>query len=131
MMVDLKPEILLAMRNSAVLSTILGRDKNGRVKVYPETVPEYDKAPITEPYITFFELTNFDDFFTDDQAEGSEIHFQIDIWTKGNTSPLAKEVDRVMKELEFSRTGSGDLYENDTQTYHKALRYKTFRMIEE
>lgn len=121
-MLDLKPEITQALRNNAALVTLLG----GR-KVWPEVSPN----ATAEPYITFFEMPNFDIMFADDKAIASEIHFQIDIWSKGNTGPIAIEVDKTMKALSFKRTGSADLYESDTQTYHKVMIYKTNRMIEE
>ncbi|MBO8164700.1 MAG: DUF3168 domain-containing protein [Brevibacillus sp.] len=121
-MIDLKLEILQALRGNVALVSLLGGPK-----VWPEVAPD-DTA---EPYITFFELTNFDDLYLDDSASASEIHFQIDIWAKGNTSPFAVEVDKTMKSIGFARTSATDLYENDTKTYHKALRYRTNRMIEE
>lgn len=127
MMLDLKPEILQALRNNAALALLLGKDLEGNVKVYPEVSPYAD----AEPYITFFELTNFGSLYTDDEEAASEIHFQIDIWSKGNTGPIAQEVDKSMKDLGFGRTSSADLYEDETKTFHKALRYKTNRFIEE
>lgn len=121
-MIDLKPEIRQALLNNAALISLLAGKK-----VWPQVSPE----DATEPYITFFELTNFGSLYSDDSESVSEIHFQIDIWSKTNTSPIAMEVDRTLKELSFQRTSSADLYEDDTKTYHKALRYKTNRLIEE
>lgn len=126
-MLDLKPEILQALRNNAALALLLGKDIDGNVKIYPEVSPYAD----AEPYITFFELTNFGSLYTDDEEAASEIHFQIDIWSKGNTGPIAQEVNKTMKALDFQRTSAPDLYEPDTKTYHKVIRYKTKRMIEE
>lgn len=120
-MIDLKPEIRQALLNNAALVSLLGGSK-----VWPEVAPD----TVVEPYITFFEITNFDDLYLDDSAATSEIHFQIDIWAKGNTATIAKEVDKTMKSIGFARTSAADLYENDTKTYHKAMRFKTYRMIE-
>lgn len=121
-MIDLKPEILQALRGNAALVSLLGGPK-----VWPEVAPD----AAAEPYITFFEITNFDDLYLDDSAAASEIHFQVDIWSKGNTASITKEVDKTMKSIGFYRTSAADLYESETKTYHKALRYKTYRMIEE
>lgn len=116
-MIDLKPEILQALRGNTALVELLGGPK-----VWPEVAPDSTK----EPYITFFELVNVDDQFADDKAFSSEIHFQIDVWSKGNTSPIAAEVNKTMEALGFYRTGSVDMYEEDTKTFHKALRYKVY-----
>ncbi|MFU1798208.1 tail completion protein gp17 [Paenibacillus azoreducens] len=120
MMIDLKPKITQALRTNAALISLLGKDKDGRVKVYPEVAPD-----ITGPYITFFELTNFDNKYMEDEAVSSEIHFQVDVWTPGNTSPIASAVNQTMEALGFIRSGSVDQYEKETRTYHKVLRYKT------
>lgn len=124
-MIDLKPVILHAMRSDEGIITTVGRDKGGNAKVYPETSPE----AIIEPYITFFELTNFDKNFADNEAKSSEIHFQVDVWSKTNTSPIVLHADRVMKSLGFYRTGAADQYESSTTTYHKVLRYKTTQLL--
>ena len=121
-MIDLKPEILQALRGNIALVELLGGPK-----VWPEVAPESTK----EPYITFFELVNVDDQYADDKAYASEIHYQVDVWSKGNTGPIAIEVNKTMEALGFYRTGAVDLYEDDTKTYHKALRYKINRTIKE
>lgn len=124
-MIDLKPSITKALRGSQTIAKLVGKDSAGLVKVYPETVPVYDKGPVTVPYITFFELTNFEAVHADDAEIESEAHFHIDIWTKGNTGPIAIEVDKVMKELGFRRTSAGDRYDSGTATYRKIMKYKT------
>lgn len=121
-MIDLKPTIQQALRSNAVLDSLLGKDKKGNVKVYPEVAPD-----ITCPYVTFFEIVNFDNNYADNTALSSEIHFQVDVWTQGDTGPIALEVNRTMEELGFTRSGSKDLYEKDTKKYHKILRYKTIK----
>jgi len=122
-MINLKPEVLSALENNQELIGLLGGPR-----IY------YLKAPdaMEFPRITFFEMTNFDDLYADDDALSSEIHFQIDIWSKdGNMTAIAQEVDKTMKQIGFRRTSSIDLYEDDTEVYHKALRYETNRIIEE
>ncbi|MBD7967765.1 tail completion protein gp17 [Paenibacillus gallinarum] len=124
-MIDLKQEILTALRSDPGLASVLGKDTSGKVKVYPETSPE----AVADPYITFFELTNFDKSFADNIALKSEIHFQVDVWSKSNTSPIALHANRVMESLGFYRSGAADQFENATRTYHKVLRYKTTQLL--
>lgn len=118
MLVDLKPTITQALRANPALISLLGKDKNGTVKVYPQVAPD-----VTGPYVTYFEITNFDNRFASDWAISSEIHFQVDIWTTGNTTPIAQAVNDTMESLGFYRRSAQDLYEGDSKTYHKVLRY--------
>ncbi|MCP1124563.1 DUF3168 domain-containing protein [Bacillus sp. 3103sda1] len=83
------------------------------------------------PRLVYTEINNADDEFADNEAISSEVRFQISIFTnESNVSketPIAKEADKVMKELGYSRYSSIDLYEEDDQVFHKAVRYvKTF-----
>lgn len=119
MMIDLKPEIKQALRSNPDLGSRLGKDKDGNVRVYPECSP--DNAL---PYVTFFELVNYDNKYVDNMPISSDIHFQVDIWTNGNTGPIAAAVNTTMESMDFVRSGSIDQFEPDTQTYHKVLRYK-------
>lgn len=114
-MIDLKPAITAALRGNAALVAMLGGQK-----VWPETAPD----GTDEPYITFFEITNFEATHADDEELQSEIHIQVDVWSKGNTGPPAVEVVRAMKSLGFRRTTATDQYEKETKTYHKILRFK-------
>lgn len=124
-MIDLKPVILNALRSDPELALTLGKDTSGKVKVYPETSPE----AVADPYITFFELTNFNKNYADNLALKSEIHFQVDVWSKSNTSPIVLHANRVMESLGFYRSGAADQYEDTTKTYHKVLRYKTTQLL--
>lgn len=118
----MKPTIIAALRNSEALASLIGRDEKGIVKVYPEATP--DEYTVTFPYITYFEITNFEASHADDDELQSEIHFQVDVWSNGNTGSPASEVVQVMKSLGFRRTAAVDQYEKDTKTYHKILRFK-------
>jgi len=119
-MINVKPEVLTALEGNSDLNTLLGGPY-----IYQLKAPEgLDK------YITLFELTNFDSAWADDTALLAEVHLQVDVWVKeASTSAIAAEVDKTMKVLGFKRTGSADLYEEDTKIFHKALRYVTERPI--
>jgi hypothetical protein len=119
MFIDLEPVVISALRNDTELISLLGRDKEGKVKVYPLVAPD-----ISNPKITFFEITNFPNKFAGDKELSSAIHFQIDVWNSGNTSKISMAANRVMESLGFVRSGSNSLYEPDTKIYHKVLRYK-------
>ncbi len=82
-----------------------------------------DKALAAFPRITFFELDNRPDRFADNEESESEITFQIDIWSKGSTTAIHKKVNEIMKSIGFSRYAVADLYEDDTQIFHYAMRF--------
>lgn len=120
-MFNLKSAIVSALLGNAALISLLGKDSIGQTAVYQQVAPE----ALVFPRITFFELSNVDSVYMDDDVFSSEISVQIDIWSKGNTSAIATEVDNTMRSIGWKRFGSQDLYEDDTQIFHKALRYET------
>lgn len=120
-MIDLSPLVLSTLEASAAIVAIVGRDADGNIRIYEHTTPYSEDFP----RITFFEMTNFDSSFADDEDIESRISYQVDIWSKGATATLANEVDLAMKTAGFARTSSIDLYEDDVQVYHKGLRYTT------
>lgn len=119
-MINLKPEVIAALEANTDLIDLLGGYNIFQLKA-PEGL---------DKYITLFELSNFDSAWADGTAYTSEIHLQVDVWVKGaSTSAIAVEVDKTMKTLDFKRTNSTDVYENDTSIFHKAMRYATEREI--
>lgn len=120
-MINLKPAILQALEGNQALVNLLGGPWIWWLK------GEASK----DAYVTFFELTNVDSLYADDEAVASEIHVQVDVWTKDSPTAIAEEVDKTMKALGFRRYSAVDLYEEDTGVYHKALRYRTGKLIEE
>lgn len=119
MFIDLKPQIRQALQSNAALISLLGRDEDGEVKVYPQA-----SAEIKGPHVTFFEITNYNNNFASDRAISSEIHFQMDIWTPYNTGPIAAAVNETMEGLGFHRRSARDMpYDNDAKTYHKVMRF--------
>ncbi|MGG3800461.1 tail completion protein gp17 [Metabacillus fastidiosus] len=114
---DAKSELLAGLRADASLVTLCtGGFHNRKAK----DVNAY-------PRIVYTELNNADDSFVDNQAISSEVRFQISIFTNDATvskeTPIAKEVDKTMKTLGYSRYSSVDLLE-DSQVFHKAMRYQ-------
>lgn len=120
-MITMKSTIRTALTNDAALVKLLGGQR-----VYAVKAPDAN----VYPRITYFEMTNFDRNYADDQAFSSRMVYQVDIWSKGNPDPIALEVDRVMKTIGFARVGGADLYENDVQVYHRALRYGILKEVE-
>lgn len=120
-MITMKSAIRTALINDAALVNLLGGQR-----VYAIKAPNADEYP----RITFFEVTNFDANHADDQVYSSRMVYQVDVWSKINPDPIAKEVDRILKSIGFARTGGADLYEDDVQVFHRALRYGILKEVE-
>lgn len=72
-------------------------------------------------YITFFEVQNLDDDYSDNEAE-TEVHsLQIDLWSKNDVTELKKNIKKTLKSV-FNDVTYQDLYESDTKTFHVAFR---------
>lgn len=112
---DVKSGIYSLLTSGSALVTLLGGPR-----VYQLAAPKADEFP----RITFFELDNVDSEWADDEPYASDVFVQIDVWSKGSTSAIAGEVDRLMKSAEWRRTAAPDFYEEDTKVYHKAMRYR-------
>ncbi|MCX2823342.1 hypothetical protein [Bacillus sp. H1F1] len=93
---------------------------------YANDVTKYPRVIITE-------IQNKDDGFFDNKANGSILRFQISIFcnsqTVQNETKIAKQVDNVMKNLNYTCYDSQDLFEEENEIYHKALRYSKVFLI--
>lgn len=74
-----------------------------------------------DTYITFFEINNFDDNYSDDRNETNVHSLQIDLWTKSDPTDLKNKIRKALKEAFYDVTYT-DLYETDTKVYHIAFR---------
>lgn len=81
------------------------------------------KRPSALPSISF-DINERPSFFGDGQEKETEYTVQVDVWSKGDYKTIATAVNSGMKAQGFRRYDSADLYDPDTDTYHKALRYR-------
>ena len=114
-MQNIKSTVLSALQTATALSTL-----NGVYFFYPPNFIGLS-ASVT---LSYFEVDNLPNLFADNQEIGSEIVFQIDLWSKISLSSYALAVDAVMIGLDFVRITAQDLYEKDNSVYHKAMRFK-------
>ncbi|CUU45471.1 prohead protease [Clostridium beijerinckii] len=77
----------------------------------------------TSPYIEY----EFYDENGEEWAENKEIatnyYVQVDIFSKTDYTNLENKIKEKMTNAGFMRSTSADLYENDTQLFHKAMRF--------
>lgn len=77
----------------------------------------------TQAYITYIEAANAESESADDEEYADDIEIQVDIFTTGSTIPIAREVQRIMRELGFVHQAMPDLYEENTKLIHKPIRF--------
>lgn len=93
----------------------------------PLNIPTF---PITkkgdhETYITFFQYDEAVALAADDEEKQTGYFIQVDFWTKDalKYTDLSEKVKNTLTAAGFSKKGAADLYEQDTQIYHKGLRF--------
>lgn len=74
-------------------------------------------------YIVFMQYNENGVLFADDEEIKVQHSVQISIYHKTNADLVISEVEARMKEAGFRRNNKYDLYEEDTKTFHKVIRY--------
>lgn len=74
-------------------------------------------------YITFLEINNQGTLFADDNEKRVRHHIQVKVSSRGNLTNLVKQVEELMKKAGFSKNNYYDQYDNETETYHKVMRF--------
>lgn len=94
---------------------------------YPQKWSNLDKKPA----ISYYEIDNSVSSKADDEEYSSNIAIQIDIWAKNPSrcSEIAIKVNEKMEELEFERTLAVDLFEQETNIYHKTMRFEKIEIL--
>lgn len=87
----------------------------------PVSFQRYNGTATT--YITFFEYLQQGESYADNEEKLTGHYIQVDIWSKNDYSSIVDSVKTNMKNAGFRRTTETEIYENDTQIYHKSLRF--------
>lgn len=87
--------------------------------------------PKTFPSLTFSFISESGQDFADDKELTTAIICQVDIWSKGDYTEVAKQVKFKMREIEFFRSSEYDDFEEDTNIFHKVLRFNYLKESEE
>ena len=79
-----------------------------------------------EPYVVYMQQDADNSLSGDDELIGYVDYYDFDVYAKGNYFAIVESVKALLKANGFvwqpSRTSS-DLYESDTQYYHKTLNF--------
>ncbi|RSL32667.1 hypothetical protein D7Z54_14555 [Salibacterium salarium] len=74
-------------------------------------------------YITFFDYNENEAQSADDEETATYEFVQVDVWSKGDYTQLVKDVKTAMKAAGFKRRDEQEFYEDDTELFHKAIRF--------
>ena len=113
-MQNIKANVVSALQTSTALHTLISD------RIYFHYPNSFNNLPA----LSYFEYNNAGDLFADNVEIGSEIIFQLDVWANNSTSAIALVVDTIMTGLDFVRIGAVDLYEKETSTHHKSMKYR-------
>lgn len=115
-MINVRPIVAKSLRENETLIDLMGGPW-----IYHLKAP----SAAVFPRITYFELNNYDSDYANDVGISSRIHFQLSIWSKkvADLPLIGGEVDRSMEEAGFTRSSATEMYEDDTEVFHLALRY--------
>ncbi|HHV82757.1 MAG TPA: hypothetical protein GXX43_03725 [Tepidanaerobacter syntrophicus] len=87
----------------------------------PVSFQNYTGAADT--YITFFTYLDKPEQHADDEETITGHYVQVDVWSKGDYTDLVKAVHEKMLAVSFTKQSFYDLYEEDVNIYHKAMRF--------
>jgi hypothetical protein len=99
----------------------------------PTNVPvDFHKYSGSEStYITFYEINDQGLLYADDVEKRANHSIQVKVSSKGNIVGLVKQVHNLMIAAGFTKRNYFDQYENDTETYHKVMRFYFVENTEE
>lgn len=117
-MINLKPQILKKLEEIPDVEVSY---------YYPQKWTNLEKKPA----ISYYEMDNSVSSKADDEEYSSNIAIQIDIWAKtpSKCSELAIKVNSKMEDLDFERTLALDLFEQETNIYHKTMRFEKIEIL--
>ena len=80
------------------------------------------------PRVVYTQIEDANTKYADDEEIEATVYFQISIFTDAETvmheTEIYKEIDRIMKSINYKRYDYQGLYETDTKLHHLALRYQ-------
>lgn len=74
-------------------------------------------------YCTFFTYLEQGEVYADDNEIITGQYVQVDIYSKGNYVPYVTQIKELLTSNGFRRTYETELYEDDTNYFHKVLRF--------
>lgn len=84
----------------------------------------------SKTFITWTILSEMPSLSANDEDLYSVVQVDIDIFSDGNYLDIEKEIKKIMKNNEWVWVeDSSEMYEDDTELYHKTITFEKERMI--
>lgn len=93
----------------------------------PKAFMKYNGTAST--YIVFFVFNEAGQEFADNDETATQYNVQVSVFSKTDLSTLVDSVITAMKTAGFNRTSAIDLFEEETQFYHKAIRFAYLKVL--
>jgi hypothetical protein len=74
-------------------------------------------------YITYFCYNEQGEAWAENKEKATGLYIQVDRWSKMDFPEIDEQIKSLMESVDFTRTTAQDLYEQDTKTFHKAMRF--------
>lgn len=96
---------------------ILDLTSNGKVYFLKKS------QDVQPPYVTYRVYDEIGEIWAENREVATNYYVQVDTFSKGSYSDLERLIKEKMINAGFIRTASVDLYEDETELYHKAMRF--------
>ncbi len=87
----------------------------------PVAFQKYTGTALT--YITFHEYLQNGEDFSEDQESQTGHYVQVDVWSKTDYTALVTTIKSMLLSAGFHRLNEADFYEQDTDLYHKGIKF--------
>ena len=75
------------------------------------------------PYVEYEIFDENGEEWAENKEIATNYYVQVDIFSKNDYTDLENKIKEIMTNAGFNRSMCADLYENDTQLFHKAMRF--------
>jgi len=72
-------------------------------------------------YITFFCYNEMCEDYAENEEISNTYNVQVDVWSNGDADTLVTQTKAALQAAGFTGFSMQDLYEKETETYHKAI----------
>ncbi len=77
-----------------------------------------------EPYVVYMQYDKDNSYSSEDEVSGYVTYYDFDVYSRGNIRPIEQAIKSILKAAGWTyqpRRESPDMYETDTEYYHKTL----------
>lgn len=110
------------------LKTILGDAEITNLTANKKVYFLHADEEVKTPYIEYEVIDEQGEEWAENKEIATTYYVQVDIFSKTNYSKIEEKIKEKLINAGFERSMAADLYEKDTELYHKALRFSITSM---